>query len=181
MAVVSASRSIALQLRGLFAMSESSSFDPIDADREMSTSRTTPGAANAEVFDLQGLCDRCMGNLDLVQRVLDKFEQRLPGELAELERVLEQGDATKITLVAHRIKGNSSNISASGLQQAAAEIEDLSRAGRVSDIHGRLGNLRKHWQRYVDCRATLQLSAAVIAGHAPTSTLYMAATSGAAS
>ena len=69
------------------------------------------------------------------QRVLDKFEQRLPEELAELERVLELGDAAKIALVAHRIKGNSSNVSAAGLQQAAAEIEDLSRAGRVADIH----------------------------------------------
>ena len=108
-------------------MSESSQFHPIDA----------------AVLDWQALCDRCMGNLDLIARVLDKFEQRLPGELAELERVLELGDAAMIALVAHRIKGNSSNISAAGLQKTAAEIEDLSRAGRVADIPARLLDLRK--------------------------------------
>ena len=94
------------------------------------------------------------------ERVLDKFEQRLPAELAELENALEVGDAAKITLVAHRIKGNSSNVSAAGLQQAAAEIEDMSRAGRVADIHVHLRNLHEQWQRYVDCRVTIRPSAA---------------------
>ncbi len=110
-----------------------------------------------------------MGNLDLVARVLDKFEQRLPGELVELGRAVELGNAAQIALIAHRIKGNSANISAAGLQQAAAEIEDSSRAGRVADIPEGLRNLRRQWQRYVDCRATLRQSAAA-AGHglAPT-------------
>ncbi len=138
-------------------MSESSQFHPIDA----------------AVLDWQALCDRCMGNLDLIARVLDKFEQRLPGELAELERVLELGDAAMIALVAHRIKGNSSNISAAGLQKTAAEIEDLSRAGRVADIPARLLDLREEWQRYVDCRATLRPPAA---GHSPSTSVRAATT-----
>jgi HPt (histidine-containing phosphotransfer) domain-containing protein len=131
-------------------------------------------ATHAEVLDLQGLCERCMGNLDLVARVLDKFEQRLPGELAELEQVLELGDAAKIALIAHRIKGCSANISAAGLRQAAAEIEDLSRAGRVADVPACLRNLRQQWQRYIDCRATLRpLSGS---GHSPAPTLRPAMT-----
>ncbi len=108
-----------------------------------------------------------MGNLDLVQRVLDKFEQRLPEELAELERVMKLGDAAKTALVAHRIKGNSSNISATGLQRAAAEIEDLSRAGRMPDVHARLRNLREQWQRYVACRPLYWPPSDDPAGHSP--------------
>jgi len=130
--------------------------DTMDADRGIPSGQSKRGSSNSEVLDLQGLCDRCMGNLDLVQRVLDKFEQRLPEELAELERVLELGDAAKIALVAHRIKGSSSNVSAVGLHQAAAEIEDLSRAGQTADIDVRLRNLRAQWQRYVDCRPMLR-------------------------
>ena len=118
-------------------MTKSSPFNPIDA----------------EVLDWQELCERCLGNLDLVARVLGKFEQRLPAELAELERAVEVGDAAKIALVAHRIKGNSSNVSAAGLQQAAAEIEDLGRAGRVAEIPARVRNVRQEWQRYIDRRA----------------------------
>ena len=115
-------------------MTEGFRFNTSDADRGIPAGQPLHGPSPAEVLDLQGLSDRCLGNLELAQRVLDKFEQRLPAELAELERVAELGDAAKIALVAHRIKGNSSNISAAGLQQAAAEIEDLSCAGRVADI-----------------------------------------------
>ena len=113
-----------------------------------------------EVLDVWALCDRCMGNLDLVQRVLDKFETRLPEEITELERVLEQEDAAKIALVAHRIKGNSSNVSATGLRHAAAEIEDLSRAGRVADARTHLGGLQNQWRRYVESRGELRASIA---------------------
>jgi HPt (histidine-containing phosphotransfer) domain-containing protein len=132
---------------------------------------------DAEILDLQGLHDRCLGNLDLVVRVLDKFEQRLPEELAELERAVELGDAAKIALAAHRIKGNSSNISAAGLQQAAAEIEDLSRAGQVADIPPRLQKLHGQWQRYVDCRAALRPAATAAAGQGPAPTSPAASSS----
>jgi len=111
-----------------------------------------------EVMDLQGLYERCMGNLDLMERVLDKFERRLPEELAELERALERGDATMVAQLAHRIKGSTSNVSAAGLQQAAKEIEDLGRSGRVAD-KACLTNLHEQWRRYVDWRAAARSSA----------------------
>ncbi len=110
-------------------------------------------------MDLRALKDRCMGNLDLMQRVLDKFEKRLPDELSELDRVLELGDATMIAQVAHRIKGSCSNVSAAGLRRAAEEIEDLCHAGRVADS-AYATNLREQWRRYVDCRAALRSLAA---------------------
>ncbi|MGA2253257.1 MAG: Hpt domain-containing protein [Thermoguttaceae bacterium] len=148
-------------------MTKSSLSKTIGANHGIPTGQPMRGPSNANVLDLQGLCDRCMGNLDLVERVLEKFEQRLPKELAELEHDLQIGDAAKIALVAHRIKGNASNISATGLQQAAAEIEDLSRAGRVADVHAPLRTLREQWQRYVDCRATIRPAAADVSGHGP--------------
>ena len=36
-----------------------------------------------------------MGNIDLAQRVLEKFQQRIPEELAELEKALQLGDAER--------------------------------------------------------------------------------------
>ncbi len=136
-----------------------------DVKREDATSPPIQDPRIDEVLDLQGLCERCMGNLDLVERVLDKFDKRLPDELAELERVIELGDAANTALVAHRIKGNSSNVSASGLQQAAADIEDLSRLGRMADTQVPLRNLHEQWQRYVACRPLIRPSAKASAGH----------------
>jgi HPt (histidine-containing phosphotransfer) domain-containing protein len=129
-----------------------------------SASATALGESDGEVLDVWALCDRCMGNIDLVQRVLDKFESRLPEELAELDRMLEQEDAAKIALVAHRIKGNSSNVSATSLRHAAGEIEELSRAGRVADARAQMDCLHGEWRRYVESRDELRAS---IAGSAP--------------
>ncbi len=142
----------------------------IGANRGTWAGHPMRGSANPDVLDLRGLYDRCLGNLDLIERVLDKFEQRLPEELDELERTLELGDAAKIAVVAHRIKGSSSNVSAAALQQAAAEIEALSRAGRVGEIPARLPNLREQWQRYVECLATLRPLASDAAEPDPAST-----------
>jgi HPt (histidine-containing phosphotransfer) domain-containing protein len=141
-------------------MTECSVFNTASANTGMPAGLPVRTPLDSDVLDLQGLCDRCMGNLNLVERVLDKFEQHLPGELAELEQVLELGDAARIAQVAHRIKGNSSSVSAAGLQRAAAAIEDLSRAGRVADVPARLPSLYEQWRRYVDCRATLRPAAA---------------------
>ncbi len=43
--------------------------------------------------------------------------------------------------------------------QAAAEIEDVSREGRVSDLPAGIERLRDEWEKYLDCAAAL-LSAA---------------------
>jgi HPt (histidine-containing phosphotransfer) domain-containing protein len=121
----------------------------------VSDGRQTPESSAAAVLDLEGLCTRCMGNIDLVQRVLHKFEQLLPEALAELEATLDLEDAEQIARIAHRIKGNSANVSAGSLQQVAAEIEDLSHTGRMTEIPLRLARLRDEWERYLDYASTL--------------------------
>jgi HPt (histidine-containing phosphotransfer) domain-containing protein len=103
-----------------------------------------------EVLNLKDLYNRCMGNVNLVQRVLQKFQQRIPQELAELEKALGLGDTEQIARVAHRVKGSSASVSAKNLTQAAAEIEDFSRAGRVTDISVRIEHLRDEWGKYLD-------------------------------
>jgi HPt (histidine-containing phosphotransfer) domain-containing protein len=137
-------------------MTESSAFERFAADDGIVGAEPGRSDSNGEVLDWKELCDRCMGNLELVERVLNKFEDRLPVELAELERVLEMEDAATIALVAHRIRGSSSNVSATGLQEAASEIEDLSRGGRMADIPARIENLRQEWDRYLDRRGSLR-------------------------
>jgi HPt (histidine-containing phosphotransfer) domain-containing protein len=91
-----------------------------------------------------------MGNIDLVQRVLEKFQRAVPGELEELERLLELRDWEEAARVAHRLKGSAASVSAKEIQRAAAEIEALSRAHSTGDMPVRLDGLRSQWQRYLD-------------------------------
>lgn len=126
-----------------------------DTNRGVSSSQQAAGSSYSDVLDLDRLRNRCMGNIDLLQRVLDQFHKRLPEELAELEHALELRDSEQVARVAHRIRGTSANVSAECLQRAAAEIEDLGRLGRVTDVPTRLERLRSEWERYLEHTSTL--------------------------
>jgi HPt (histidine-containing phosphotransfer) domain-containing protein len=129
--------------------------DTCAADPGVPVRRQTPESFPSDVLDLEGLTNRCMGNIDLVQRVLAKFEQQLPEELAELERSLGLRDTEQIARIAHRVKGTSASMSAESLRRAAAAIESLGRTGCVTDVSKEIEHLRGEWERYLEYASTL--------------------------
>lgn len=123
------------------------SINTADAGCAVSTCSQPTKLPPCEALNLDELRNRCMGNLNLVHRVLTKFQKRLPEELADMQKALECGDMERIAHIAHRVKGTSASVSAKGLAQAAAEIEDLSRAGRAMDISPRIERFRDEWEK----------------------------------
>ncbi len=121
--------------------------------------RPTATPLSSGVLDLEGLRNRCMGNADLVQRVLKMFEQQFPAEMETIENALQLRDTEQLARVAHRVKGTSASMSAAGLTRAAAEIEDASRQGRLGELPAGIERLHDEWEKYLDCAAAL-LSAA---------------------
>jgi HPt (histidine-containing phosphotransfer) domain-containing protein len=121
--------------------------------------RQAAEAVPSDVLDLEKLLGRCMGNSDLVQRVLRTFQERVPEEMKTIEQALERNDAEEIARAAHRVKGSSASMSAEGMVRAAAAIEEVSRAGRVAEIPASLDRLHDEWERYLEYAVTL-LSAA---------------------
>jgi HPt (histidine-containing phosphotransfer) domain-containing protein len=99
-----------------------------------------------EILDFEALVNRCMGNMDFVDRVLLKINERLPLDIEELERALNQQDAQQVAGVAHRIKGSVANISANKLQGIAQEIENMGREGIIESIPSRINALHKEWE-----------------------------------
>ena len=122
-------------------------FDAYDARNAVIVCQPPAERPPSELLNLEELRNRCMGNIQFVQRVLKKFQQRIPEELAELEKALELSDTEQIARIAHRVKGTSASVSANGLKQAATEIEDLSRAGHITDIPACIEHLRDEWDR----------------------------------
>jgi HPt (histidine-containing phosphotransfer) domain-containing protein len=121
--------------------------DQLVVDPFLSTSQS-PSLADIDVLDLDALRHRCMDNLDFVQRILEKFQEQMPEQVAELERLLSIQDTKQLALVAHRIKGTSANVAAGILQHVAAEIEELGRAGRVAEIQGQMIRLHDAWEQF---------------------------------
>jgi len=98
-----------------------------------------------------------MGNLEFVERVLTKFQQRFGENLDELEQALAREDTDQVVLVAHRLKGESASVAANALRDRAGEIEALGRAGRVSNIPDRLERLRGEWALFAESVSTIDL------------------------
>jgi HPt (histidine-containing phosphotransfer) domain-containing protein len=101
-----------------------------------------------DAFDMRELLARCLGNLDLVERLLAKFHSRLDQDLGELERAAQGQDLATIALVAHRLKGTSANMAAHALCARAARLEEAARQCRLDEISHHLEKLRNERSRF---------------------------------
>jgi HPt (histidine-containing phosphotransfer) domain-containing protein len=101
-------------------------------------------------LDYEDLLARCMGNIEFVERVLDKFQSSFGQDLENLETELNSENAETVAMVAHRLKGASASVGAPGLRQWAAEIEQLGRADRLNEARQPVQHLRDEWSRFLD-------------------------------
>ena len=91
-----------------------------------------------------------MNNIDLVGKILSKFETQAVEDLAEMDRSLNSGDAEKSTRIAHTLKGVAGNLSALSLRQAAAQLEQLLRESKLGEANAGLDALRVELQRCIE-------------------------------
>jgi HPt (histidine-containing phosphotransfer) domain-containing protein len=116
---------------------------PLDADK---------------AINVDELLARCMGNAEIAQRILLKFQERFGLDLEELEQALRGQDSEAITQAAHRMKGASANVAAPRIYKLVSEIEQLGRNERISEIPPEFARLRTEWKRLLDDVSTLELS-----------------------
>lgn len=91
---------------------------------------------------------RCMGRLELAQRLLASFERRFPIELSQIEQCLETGDLPAFVRQTHQLKGASANVSAPGLHAILKRIEDAGRVEQLDEIAAGLTDLRGAWNEF---------------------------------
>jgi HPt (histidine-containing phosphotransfer) domain-containing protein len=109
-----------------------------------------PADGDSPIMDLEMLKARCLGNLDLVDRVLKKFATQLDSDLEELEQALEAGDARTLASVAHRIKGMSANVEAWPLHGTAVGAERCARENQLADLQEHLARMRQERGRLAE-------------------------------
>lgn len=101
-------------------------------------------------IDLTALRSRCLGNLDLVNRVLGKFAVQLNCDLHELEQVLSNNDVDAFALLAHRIKGMAANVEAKGLYAQATAAEQSALAHTTHELPGYILLMREEAKRITE-------------------------------
>lgn len=86
----------------------------------------------AQLTELKEIMEDAFG--DLVSTYLDDSSEKLN----KLEAAVSAQDAQEVSSLAHSLKGSSSNICASGLAEKFKVLEDMGRAGDVTDGAGAL-------------------------------------------
>lgn len=94
------------------------------------------------VLDFEALRARCLGSMELVERVLSKFTGQLDQDLDELERAIAAGDSTLAAQLAHRIKGIAASVSARSLFDNASTAEEAALASNVAGLRDNLTHMR---------------------------------------
>jgi len=81
-----------------------------------------------------------------LREIVGIFLVDTPARLEELDQALAAGDLVRFNRAAHSIKGSSSNLGASALQQAADRLEAKSRAS-LAGVEPELAAVKAEFQR----------------------------------
>ena len=90
----------------------------------------TPSAATA-LFDREDFIERLMGNEDLARRIVHRFMDDMPSQIALLAEAVNNLDAQAVRLVAHSIKGSAANVGGLEMREIAWKLEQT---GGVGDL-----------------------------------------------
>ncbi len=99
-------------------------------------------------LNVDQLVRRCLGSLDLVERLLNSFENRFPVEVAQIEQSLAEGDSQRLICVCHQLKGASANVSAGILNSIMTKMEVAAQENRLQDVIACLGELEAAWEQF---------------------------------
>jgi len=104
------------------------------------------GIASA-AFDQREIGESVMGNEDLARRIVCTFVNDIPRQLARLALAVSEGDAHKVRLVAHAIKGAASSVSGQEIREASSKLEQCGSDGNLAGAVAALGELSKSFER----------------------------------
>ena len=86
------------------------------------------------VLDRELAMARVGGDAELLQELAQLFLEEYPRLMEELRAALEQGDAQLVERTAHGLKGSVANFGAKPAVDAAYQIEQLGRGGKLGPV-----------------------------------------------
>ena len=110
---------------------------------------TRPPIDQAQIDELLGLDDSGAVLADFIQM----YTTQAPQRIAEMERVLGEGDLKRLAQVAHSLKGASGNLGAGAVAEVAHRIEVAGQGGQAEGIGAMLDEMRS---RYAEAEAALK-------------------------
>jgi two-component system sensor histidine kinase/response regulator len=74
------------------------------------------------------------GDVELLKEIALLFLEEYPRVLSDLHKALDAGDSKAVERYAHALRGSAANFGARAVLRAALELEQLGRAGKMSEV-----------------------------------------------
>jgi len=116
-----------------------------------------PNDSGTPALNQDELLQRCLGNVNLFERILRRFNDEVPKDIHRLAELAAHDDADAFRQLAHRLKGSAANIAAPALQRTFADLEVTGSQHRLADADQQLESLAREWTRFqAEVRTLLQ-------------------------
>ena len=114
------------------------------------TTLTAETSRSTQVLDMQQLLDRCMGSLELAERCLVRFEQKLRADVESVQQCVDGDDRPELAQIAHRVKGSAATVAAEGLAKTAGALEDYARGEGAVEPSGLMTDFLGEVERFFE-------------------------------
>ena len=105
-----------------------------------------------DVVHIEDALQRCMGNVQLLARMLDKFQERSLQDIQEMTQLIKDQDADRLARLAHSLKGAAANLSIGQVSEAASQLETTGRQRDWDAASELLDRLREELDRFISQR-----------------------------
>ena len=105
------------------------------------------------------LLDRCLGDLEFMDSLLDELTITGPRRVAEIASCAEQDDSLETANAAHALKGAAAVLGAGPVLRLTTTIEDRCREGTLDEIPAMIEDLKREMNRCIEFIPTVRTSA----------------------
>ena len=110
-----------------------------------------PGAETHQPgIDTLALTKFCSGNLELINSLLDELELSGEARVTQIRKSAEQSDVRGVSDAAHSLKGATSILCATRLQQLSSEIEQVGEISDLREIANLIDEVTQEMQRCLE-------------------------------
>jgi HPt (histidine-containing phosphotransfer) domain-containing protein len=106
-------------------------------------------------IDWNDLLARCLGRIDIVDRIVRKFQTTLQADLVHLELAVRTENSAAVAQITHRLKGACLAVAAYELRDCAHALEDCATTHNLHDLPRCLAELQEATARFLEASSTL--------------------------
>ena len=108
----------------------------------MTPATENPVGGSRPPINVDSITQRCGGDSQFVQIVMERFRLQAPNEISRIEQAIQRGDSEALRRTAHNLKSIAAYVTADAAAALCRQLEELGRANRAAEATSLLPQLR---------------------------------------